>query len=85
MNHNLVQAIPALSMLIFIPCFAVMMWLEIKHLDKWARWRPWFAWRPVLVGAKWAWRETVERKIEWWQDMQAEGSYHFIYRKRTST
>lgn len=26
-------------------------------------WKPWFAWRPVIVGDHLVWLETVERKL----------------------
>ncbi len=35
------------------------------------RWRPWFAWHPVVIGTQWVWLELIWR--QWWCSMYDDG------------
>ena len=48
---------------------------DSRHPATWDLFRPWFAWRPVLVGEYWVWLQTIERR-----DWNGEGNTYRDYR-----
>lgn len=51
------------------------------------QWHPWFAWRPVRIGAgDCRWLEYVERKVTWvsYDDINSVGDHLHEYRASTT-
>lgn len=51
------------------------------HKPRRSGWRPWFAWRPVVIGSEWVWLELVERR-EVYVACHPCGEYESQYRLR---
>ena len=47
-------------------------------------WRPWFAWRPVVISRQIVWLETVERQVQGLQGYYEYWDYRFSESEATA-